>query len=78
MKLKIVAISDLHGNLPDIIEPADIALIPGDIVPLAVQFNNPGSKEWLENTFANWVNNLPVDAVFLTAGNHDAYFANLS
>ena len=78
MKLKIVAISDLDGNSPDIIESADIALIPGDIVPLAVQFNNPGSKEWLETTFANWVNNLPVDAVFLTAGNHDAYFESIT
>jgi Icc-related predicted phosphoesterase len=78
MKLKIVAVSDLHGYLPEITEPADIAIIAGDIMPLAVQFDRIGSKLWLETEFTYWVNNLPVDEVFLVAGNHDAYFENIS
>lgn len=77
-KLKIVAISDLHGFLPEITEPADIAIIAGDIMPLAVQFDKSGSKLWLETEFTYWVKNLPVDEVFLVAGNHDAYFESIS
>lgn len=78
MKLKIVAISDLHGKLPEIIEPADIMLLVGDIMPLEIQFNRPKSKEWLHGEFADWIKKLPVDEVFMVAGNHDAYFESIS
>lgn len=74
MKLKIVAISDMHGILPEIIEPADIMLIAGDILPLEIQFNKEFSKQWLEDRFAEWINKLPVEKVYMVAGNHDAYF----
>lgn len=77
MKLKIVAISDLHGYLPEIIEPADIMLLAGDIVPLRIQRNMPESKEWFETIFADWIEQLPVDHVFMVAGNHDWYFYNI-
>lgn len=77
MKLKVAAISDLHGNLPEMIEPADILLIAGDTVPLDYQFHKPKSKEWFETIFAEWVRNLPVDKVYLIAGNHDAYFESI-
>ena len=77
MKLKVVAISDLHGFLPEITEAADIAIIAGDTIPLEIQFNKPKSKEWLETTFANWVKTIPVDRVFMIAGNHDAYFESV-
>lgn len=78
ISLRIVAISDLHGHLPEITEPADIALVVGDIMPLRIQFDRPGSKLWLETEFTQWIMNLPVDEVFLVAGNHDAYFESIS
>lgn len=78
MKLKIVAISDMHGKLPVIKEPADIMLIAGDIVPLEIQFNKEFSKQWLETTFASWIKSLPVEKVYMTAGNHDFYFQGIS
>ena len=78
MKLKIVAISDLHGNLPVITEPADIMLLAGDIVPLNIQFNKYECKKWLEGEFAEWIKALPVEDVFMVAGNHDAYFEGLN
>lgn len=78
MKLKIVAISDLHGFFPEITEPADIAIIAGDTIPLEYQFNKPKSKIWFETNFAEWIKSLPVDKVFMIAGNHDAYFESIS
>lgn len=78
MKLKVMAMSDLHGNLPEVTEPANIAIIAGDISPLEIQFNKPAMKVWLETEFAGWVKSLPVDKVFLVAGNHDAYFESAS
>lgn len=78
MKLRVVAISDIHGYFPIIEEPADILLIAGDISPLEIQFNKPKMKIWLETEFAYWIKSLPVDRVFLTAGNHDSYLESIS
>lgn len=74
--MKVCAISDLHGYLPDI-EQSDILLIAGDISPLNIQFNKPEMKKWLELQFAYWIKSLPVDRVFLIAGNHDSYFESV-
>lgn len=78
MKLKIIAISDLHGYLPDIRDPADIMILGGDIVPLQIQRNILLSKEWFESEFADWIEKLPVDEVFMIAGNHDFYLENIT
>lgn len=75
--MKICAISDLHGDFP-IINKSDILLIAGDIVPLKIQFNKPESKKWLETEFAYWIKSLPVDRVYMVAGNHDAYFESIN
>lgn len=73
-KVKIAAISDLHGFLPELKEPADILLIAGDIIPIDIQFNKPATELWLCGEFKNWIKSLPVEKVYLVAGNHDAYF----
>ena len=77
MKLKIVAISDLHGFFPEITKPADIAIIGGDTIPLEIQFNKPKSKNWFEGEFAYWVKSLPVEHVYLIGGNHDSYLEGI-
>lgn len=77
-KLKILAISDLHGHLPIFDNSSEIMIIAGDIMPLEIQFNKELSKYWLENNFSNWIKELSVDKVFLVAGNHDAYFESIS
>lgn len=43
--MKIIAISDLHGDLPVIDVKANIAVVAGDISPLHIQFNKPAMKE---------------------------------
>ncbi len=78
MSIKIVAISDLHGYLPQIEDPADIMIIAGDIIPFEIQFNKFESKKWFENDFANWAKELPVDEIFMVAGNHDSYLAGIN
>lgn len=70
---KFVAISDLHGILPVIEQPADIMLIAGDILPLSVQGNAEKSKDWFKWYFIPWTNSCPVKYVVLVGGNHDAW-----
>lgn len=70
--MKILATSDLHGNLPMITEPFDLLFIVGDIcpdLPSELQF------EWMIYEFPIWVRSLPykdeTSKVILVWGNHD-------
>jgi Icc-related predicted phosphoesterase len=81
--MKILATSDLHGNLPEV-PKCDILLIAGDICPDFSDFrsgNAYGLAEdgkaqggWLETTFADWLNDVPAKHVVAIAGNHDYVF----
>lgn len=75
-RIKVCAFSDIHGRLDFEIEPVDIVLICGDIVPLYYQNSNKVSKDWLIEEFIPWCNSLPCEHVFLIAGNHDWLFQN--
>lgn len=79
--MKIAVISDLHGYLPiypskywDGIEECEILLICGDILPLNIQTNMPKSRDWLIVDFKLWAYDLPVEKVYIIAGNHDFWF----
>ena len=69
--MRICAFSDMHGNLDFKIEPCDIVLICGDIVPLKIQSYSTPSEEWFKTTFIPWCNNLPCEKVVFIGGNHD-------
>lgn len=69
--MKICAFSDMHGNLDFKVEPCDIVLICGDIVPLKIQGYTSPSEEWFKTTFIPWCNNLPCEKVVFIGGNHD-------
>lgn len=75
--MRICAISDLHGLLPEL-EPCDLVLIAGDISPLSIQQNIPLMDSWLFNKFIPWINNLDCGNVILVAGNHDFWFERAS
>lgn len=74
--MRICAISDLHGNLITNIEPCELLLICGDIMPLYMQRNKPQCESWLLNEFSTWIKELPCEKVIFIAGNHDFVFEN--
>ena len=74
--MRICAFSDMHGQYDFKIEPCDIVLIGGDIMPLNIQRNDAKSEEWLKTFFIPWCTNLPCDKVIFVAGNHDFVLQN--
>lgn len=73
--LSICAISDLHGYLPKL-EPCELVLICGDIVPLSAQGSTRYTSRWYKRAFKTWAESLPCDKVIFIAGNHELYFPN--
>lgn len=71
--MKICGISDMHGKLKINIEPCDIVMICGDIVPLNIQKYDSQSEEWFGDKFIPWCKNLPCEKVLFIAGNHDFF-----
>ena len=71
--MKIGAISDLHGYLPEL-KPCELVLICGDSVPLEYQASSKKTKKWYDTTFRKWAGELPCDKVLFIAGNHELHF----
>jgi Icc-related predicted phosphoesterase len=65
----VVAISDLHGNLPEIPE-CDLLLIAGDVTPVW-NHERKFQADWLRNDFSQWLMNAPARAIVGVGGNHD-------
>ena len=72
--MRICAFSDMHGQYDFTVDPCDIVLICGDILPLNIQMYSKESKKWLSTSFIPWCGKLPCEKVVLIAGNHDFYF----
>ena len=68
--MRVTAISDLHGYLPEI-EDTDLLLITGDWSPLEIQTNYLAMKEWFSDVFIQWMKDVPADKIIFIAGNHD-------
>jgi Icc-related predicted phosphoesterase len=67
--LRVAAISDLHGFLPDV--PAcDVLLVGGDVCPVQDHAINY-QRSWLEGPFSEWLRGLDTARVVGIAGNHD-------
>lgn len=70
--MKIVAVSDLHGTLPEI-PSCDLLLLGGDLCPVQ-DHRLTHQAEWLDTTFRYWLLDLPVRKIVAVAGNHDFIF----
>lgn len=76
--MKIIALSDLHGDLP-FIDPveaasADLLVIAGDICPdYAGNRNHKAAQQldWMQTVFAKWFHAIPCEHKYVTWGNHD-------
>jgi len=77
-KIKICAISDLHGHLPINVVPCDIVLIVGDILPLEVQSDVLRAEMWTMSNLSNWIQNLPCTHCIGVLGNHDVAYSRKS
>jgi Icc-related predicted phosphoesterase len=67
--MKIIALSDLHGQLPEIPKDTELLLIGGDICPTA-SHSKQFQKNWLDMTFRKWLDKIECPIV-ATWGNHD-------
>lgn len=77
--IKLSAISDLHGNLPnpDFFIGGDVLCICGDIVPLDLQQDVIKSVAWFCMKFVPWTDMLPYKKIILVFGNHDFFAEEL-
>ena len=75
-KLKIVAISDMHGMLPELPE-CDVVCCAGDISPLEYQSDQTQMVSWFCLEFLPWVESLPCKKFMMISGNHDFFLQNI-
>ena len=73
--MRIVALSDQHGFLPEI-PRCDLLIIAGDICPdgFGQQFAMDApelQKAWFDHTIRPWLARAPATRTILTWGNHD-------
>ncbi len=71
--MKVVCVSDIHGELPPI-EECDLLIIGGDICPDGSPFDQ---SKWLYNSFEKWLEEIPAKNVVGIAGNHDLVFEKM-
>ena len=73
--MRIVAVSDLHGYLPEI-PVCDLLIVAGDVCP--DRFNGRYGRDapelqgdWLCQVFFPWLASVPAARIVMTWGNHD-------
>ena len=69
--MKIIALSDLHGNLISIRDKCDVVVIAGDWSPLYCQHDYLRVLDWIDKRFIRWMSSLNTNHVVFIPGNHD-------
>ena len=77
-QVRIVAFSDIHGELDFKLPSGDIAVIAGDICPCRGSHSPTAQMFWLNDHFLPWCDRLIQDGMYsnivFIAGNHDFVF----
>lgn len=81
--MKVIALADQHGLLPEIPE-CDLLILGGDLAPdlpitprsgigyaAGVKAGATRQLDWFKNEFADWLLKIPARYVVAIAGNHD-------
>lgn len=73
--MKILAISDLHGQFPEV-PPCDLLIVVGDLCPdifggVWARQNPRRQWTWFKEVFIPWAQRRPATQVLVTWGNHD-------
>jgi hypothetical protein len=73
--MRIVALSDQHGHLPEI-PPCDLLIVAGDVCPDLVgghlaRDRPERQRAWFDAHARPWLSNAPATHKILTWGNHD-------
>src|SRR3972149_4526559 len=73
--MRIVALSDQHGHLPDI-PPCDLLIIAGDVCPdrfgpFWAMHAPEQQRSWFDRYVRPWPAEVPATHTLLTWGNHD-------
>lgn len=84
--MRIIAISDLHGDLPATLPEGDVLVIAGDLAPDdwtpdgAQKGTTTRSRQarWHHEVFTPWLNALPYAHIIYIAGNHDFYLEGVN
>jgi predicted phosphodiesterase len=71
--MKVVALSDTHGYLPEDLPACDLLLLAGDMTPVT-NHRLSFQAEWLDGPFRAWLKRVPARKVIGVAGNHDLIF----
>lgn len=75
-KIKVIVLSDTHGELLKIKENFDLMLICGDVCPAHDHYYS-FQEEWIKNDYCDWINSLPFNddnsKVVMIGGNHDFF-----
>ena len=75
-KIKVIVLSDIHGELLEIKENFDLMLICGDVCPAHDHYYS-FQEEWIKNDYRDWINSLPFNddnsKVVMIGGNHDFF-----
>jgi len=76
--MKIVCISDMHGNLNFTVPECDLLLIAGDICPATHNSICAMSQaNWMKSEFKDWLCKQPIQVCIAIAGNHDWMFESM-
>lgn len=69
--MKIIALSDLHGNLININDACDVVVIAGDWSPLYCQQDCISVLNWWDKKFIPWMKVIDTGHFVIIPGNHD-------
>lgn len=67
--MRVAAVSDLHGNLPEI-PPCDLLVIAGDVYAHGRR-ELERQRPWADGVLRPWLEQLPAQAIVAIAGNRD-------